>query len=81
MQVVGEALMERATLALMKSAPPELLIEFSEEGKDPRNPADTELFMQRIAERVPNAQDTVVAAIREGLADYQQYLDKELAKN
>jgi hypothetical protein len=80
MQQVSEALMERATFALMKSAPPELLLELGQEGKDPHNPEDAAFFMQRIMQSVPNAQGIVVDAIKAGLFDYQQYLDGELAK-
>ena len=80
-QEVGEALIERATLALMKSAPPELIVEFSEDGKDPRDPANANSFMQRIMQDVPDAQEVVANEIKAGLLDYQEYLDKELAKN
>ncbi len=81
MQQVGEALWERATFALMKNVPLEVFVEMSEAKKDPKNPADIAFFMQRISQHVPNAQDIIVNAIKAGLADYQEYLDKELAKS
>lgn len=79
MQTVGEALWERATFELMKNVPLEVFIEMTEEKKDPKNPADIAIFMQRISQHVPNAQDIIVNAIKAGLSDYQNYLDKELA--
>jgi hypothetical protein len=81
MQAVSEMLMERATLELMKSIPPEVLVEFAEDDKDLQDPANAGLFMERVATKVPNAHDIVVTAIKDGLKDYQGYLDKELARD
>lgn len=77
---IGEALLERATMALMESLPSEVLIEFSAEEKKLQDPETARSFMQRVAEHVPDAQGIVIAAIKEGLKDYQTYLDEEMAR-
>lgn len=78
MQMVGEALMERATLELMKDVPKEVLIEISEDDKDLNDPDTVARMMQQIAHHVPEAENIVVNAIRAGLQDYQEHLDNEI---
>lgn len=76
MKEVGEALLERATVVLLKEVPPEVLLELAEEDVDPEDPKNADAFLQKISPYVPNMQEILEREVKAGMQAYHEFLDK-----
>lgn len=81
---VGEALMDRVTLAVWKKIPPEELVKIAEKAKNedentPANPQQALEFMQQYGQYIPNFGQFVDQEIRAGLQAYRKFLQDAAA--
>ncbi len=77
---VQSALLERASLAIMRLVPPEVLAEMSEEELMPKDAESASVVMQKLAAHIPDIEAVVTKELQNGLKAYQDYLDKEVEK-